>query len=67
MMRVVGTSLAHICVAAAMTLVATSKVVLIFENPFLTALLAYALLSEPISKHEVVVFVMATAGIFMLT
>ena len=67
LMRVVGTSLAHICCAAAMKLTATSKVVLIFENPFLTALLAYVILHEPISIHEVVVFFMATVGIFLLT
>ena len=67
MARVVGTSLAHICCAAAMKLIATSKVVLIFENPFLTALLAFVLLSEPISKHEIVVFFLATSGIFLLT
>lgn len=67
LMRVVGTSLAHLCCAASMKLIATSKVVLIFENPFLTALIAYAILGEPITKHEIVVFVMATIGIYLLT
>ena len=67
LMRVVGTSLAHLCCAGAMKLIATSKVVLIFENPFLTALLAYMILAEPISSHEMCVFILATSGIFMLT
>ena len=67
LMRVVGTSLAHLVLSAAMKLIATSKVVLIFENPFLTALLAFVILEEPISSHEIVVFFLATAGIFLLT
>ena len=67
LMRVVGTSLAHLCCAAAMKLIATSKVVLIFENPFLTALIAYAILGEQITKHEIIVFLMATTGIYLLT
>ena len=63
----VGTSLAHIFILAAMKLIATSKVVLIFENPFITALLAFIVLKEPISKHEIFVFFLATTGIFLLT
>ena len=67
MIRVVGTTAAHLLIFMALRLTSTSKVILIFENPFLTSLLAYFIIGESITVHEVIVFAMSTVGIVLLS
>ena len=51
----------------ALRLTSTSKVILIFENPFLTSIMAYFLIGERITIHEIIVFCMSTLGIILLS
>ena len=67
MVRVIGTTLAHLLIFCALRMTSTSKVILIFENPFLTSIMAYLLIGEKITVHEIVVFCMSTVGIVMLS
>ena len=67
MVRVIGTSCAHLLIFMALRLTSTSKVILIFENPFLTSILAYFIIGETITIHEIIVFAMSTVGIIMLS
>ena len=67
MIRVVGTTIAHLLILMALRLTSTSKVILIFENPFLTSILAYFVIGESITIHEIIVFAMSTVGIICLT
>ena len=50
----------------ALRFTSTSKMILIFENPFLTSVLAYLLIGERITKHEIVVFTLSTIGIILM-
>ena len=50
----------------ALKIISTSKVILILENPFLTSVMAYFIIGESITKHEILVFFMATIGIILL-
>ncbi len=65
--RVVGTTCAHLLIFMALRLTSTSKVILIFENPFLTSIMAYMLINERITIHEIIVFAMSTVGIVLLS
>ena len=67
MVRVVGTTCAHLLIFMALRLTSTSKVILIFENPFLTSIMAYLLIGERITIHEIFVFVLSTLGIILLS
>lgn len=67
MIRVIGTTCAHLLIFMALRLTSTSKVILIFENPFLTSILAYFIIGETITIHEIIVFAMSTVGIIMLS
>ena len=67
MCRVVGTTCAHLLIFLALRMTSTSKVILIFENPFLTSILAYLIIGEKITIHEIIVFCMSTIGIIMLS
>lgn len=67
MIRVIGTTCAHLLIFMALRLTSTSKVILIFENPFLTSILAYMIIGERITMHELIVFCMSTVGIVMLS
>lgn len=67
MIRVVGTTTAHLIIFMALRLTSTSKVILIFENPFLTSILAYFIIGETITIHEVIVFALSTIGIILLS
>ena len=67
MIRVIGTTCAHLLIFMALRMTSTSKVILIFENPFLTSIMAYFIIKERITKHEVIVFCMSTIGIIMLS
>ena len=67
MARVIGTTFAHLLIFCALKMTSTSKVILIFENPFLTSIMAYLLIGEKITVHEIVVFCMSTVGIVMLS
>jgi len=51
----------------ALRLTSTSKVILIFENPFITSIMAYYFIGERITRHEFTVFCMATLGIILLS
>ena len=51
----------------ALRLTSTSKVILIFENPFLTSIMAYFLIGERITIHEIIVFCISTFGIVLLS
>ena len=67
MVRVVGTTCAHLLIFMALRLTSTSKVILIFENPFLTSIMAYLLIGERITIHEIIVFCLSTLGIVLLS
>jgi len=67
MARVVGTTCAHLLIFMALRLTSTSKVILIFENPFLTSIMAYLIINERITMHEIIVFIMSTIGIILLS
>ena len=67
MARVVGTTAAHLIIFMALRLTSTSKVILIFENPFLTSIMAYLIIGEQITIHEIIVFIMSTIGIVLLS
>lgn len=67
MVRVVGTSIAHLLIFMALRFTSTSKMILIFENPFLTSVLAFFVIGERITKHEIVVFTISTIGIILLS
>ena len=67
MARVVGTTCAHLLIFMALRLTSTSKVILIFENPFLTSIMAFLIIGERITVHEVIVFIMSTIGIVLLS
>ena len=64
--RVIATSISHLLVLMALKITSTSKVILILENPFLTSIMAFFLIGEKITAHEVFVFIVATVGIFFL-
>ena len=65
-MRVIGTTVSHILALMALKMISTSKVILILENPFLTSVMAYFIIGEAITAHEVIVFFIATSGIILL-
>ena len=50
-----------------MKIMAASKVILILENPFLISLIALLTIGEGITKHEILVFILATVGIILIS
>ena len=65
--RVVAESVAHLLLFSAFKIMAASKVILILENPFLISFIALLTIGESITKHEVVVFFLATIGIILIS
>lgn len=65
--RVIAETVSHLLLFSAMKIMAASKVILILENPFLMSIIAFVTIGESITKHEVLVFILATIGIVLIS
>jgi drug/metabolite transporter (DMT)-like permease len=67
LVRVLGSALAFFLQILAVQLIPISKVIVIMYNPFITTILSYLLIQEPVTKFDLISFFFCTLGVIMLT
>lgn len=67
LVRILGSAIGFIFQCFALEMISASKAVIVIYNPFITALVAWGIIGERISKHDVLCFFVCTLGVLFLT